>query len=169
MTLRRFMRRLRNCSSNRLAFIRLEWNTMKKLLVVAVLLYALLGGSVVHAKHYPTIKCWNHYDIIEMVSESKEMMYQVDYIMYRESRCTASVINREDPNGGSIGLFQINKFWCKPNKYTKQGFLQDAGVLTKCKDLYNPVISGKAFMAIYDYADNRYGDGFGPWGGEPWN
>jgi len=142
---------------------------MKKILLVAVLLYALLGGSVVHAKHYPTIKCWNHYDIIEMVSESKEMMYQVDYIMYRESRCTASVINREDPNGGSIGLFQINKFWCKPNRYTKQGFLQDAGVLTKCKDLYDPVTSGKAFMAIYDYADNRYGDGFGPWGGEPWN
>jgi hypothetical protein len=25
-------------------------------------------------------------------------------------------------------------------------------------------------MAIYDYADNRYGDGWGPWGGEPkWN
>lgn len=94
-------------------------------------------------------------------------MYEVDYIMWRESRCNASVINRDDPMGGSIGLFQINKFWCKPNRYTKQGFLQDAGVLTKCKDLYNPVISGKAMMAIYDYADNRYGDGWGPWGGKP--
>ena len=142
---------------------------MKKLLLVTVLLYSILGGSVVHAKKYPEIKCWNHYNIIEMVSNSKRMMYQVDYIMYRESRCIASVINRKDPNGGSLGLFQINKFWCKPNRYTKQGFLQDAGVLKKCKDLYNPIISGKAFMAIYDYADNRYSDGFGPWGGEPWN
>jgi hypothetical protein len=105
-----------------------------------------------------------------MVSDSKDMMYEVDYIMWRESRCNASVINRDDPMGGSIGLFQINKFWCKPNRYTKQGFLQDAGVLTKCKELYNPIVSGRAMMAIYDYADNRYGDGWGPWGGEPkWN
>ena len=142
---------------------------MKKLLLVTVLLYVMLGGSIVHAKKYPTIRCRNHYDIITMIADSRDMMYQVDYIMWRESRCNHMVINRDDPNGGSLGLFQINKFWCKPNRYTKQGFLQDAGVLTKCKDLYNPVISGKAFMAIYDYADNRYGDGFGPWGGEPWN
>jgi len=143
---------------------------MKKIIVLATAICLLAPTPFVHAKSYPTIKCRNHYDIIEMVSDSMDMMYEVDYIMWRESRCNASVINRDDPNGGSIGLFQINKFWCKPNKYTKQGFLQDAGVLTKCKELYNPVISGRAMMAIYDYADNRYGDGWGPWGGEPkWN
>jgi hypothetical protein len=140
---------------------------MKKILVLAIAISVLGFPSVVHAKKYPTIRCWNHFSIIEMVSDSRDMMYQVDYIMWRESRCNASVINRKDPMGGSIGLFQINKFWCKPNRYTKQGFLQDAGVLTKCKELYNPEVAGKAFMAIYDYAYNRYGDGFGPWGGEP--
>ena len=140
---------------------------MKKIILMAIAISVLGFPSVVHAKHYPTLRCWNHYGIIDMVSDSKVMMYEVDYIMWRESRCKASVINRKDPNGGSLGLFQINKFWCKPNRYTKQGFLQDAGVLTKCKELYNPVISGKAMMAIYDYADNRYGDGWGPWGGKP--
>jgi hypothetical protein len=143
---------------------------MKKIIVLAIAISLLAPASFVHAKSYPTIKCRNHYNIIEMVSDSGDMMYEVDYIMWRESRCIASVINRKDPNGGSLGLFQINKFWCKPNRYTKQGFLQDAGVLTKCKELYNPIISGRAMMAIYDYADNRYGDGWGPWGGKPkWN
>ena len=104
-----------------------------------------------------------------MIADSKEMLSKVDYFMHRESRCNELAFNGNDPNGGSIGLFQINKFWCKPNQFTKQGYLQDAGVLTKCKDLFNPVISAKAFMAIYDYADNKYSDGFGPWGGEPWN
>ena len=143
---------------------------MKKIIIMAIAISLLASPTFVHAKHYPTLKCRNHYDIIEMVSDSRDMMYEVDYIMWRESRCNASVINRDDPMGGSIGLFQINKFWCKPNRYTERGFLQDAGVLTKCKDLYNPIISGKAMMAIYDYAYDRYGDGWGPWGGEPkWN
>ena len=105
--------------------------------------------------------------ITRIIADSNKMILQVDYIMWRESRCNPKNINREDPMGGSVGLFQINKFWCKPNQYTKQGFLQDAGVLEKCHELYNPVVSAKAFMAIYDYAYNRYGDGFGPWGGEP--
>ena len=143
---------------------------MKKIIMMAIAISLLASPTFVHAKHYPTLKCRNHYDIIVMVSDSRDMMYEVDYIMWRESRCNASVINRDDPMGGSIGLFQINKFWCKPNRYTERGFLQDAGVLTKCKDLYNPIISGKAMMAIYDYAYDRYGDGWGPWGGEPkWN
>lgn len=143
---------------------------MKKIIMMAIAIYLLASPTFVHAKHYPTLKCRNHYDIIEMVSDSRDMMYEVDYIMWRESRCNASVINRDDPMGGSIGLFQINKFWCKPNRYTERGFLQDAGVLTKCKDLYNPIVSGKAMMAIYEYANDRYGDGWGPWGGEPkWN
>lgn len=140
---------------------------MRKVLLLAIAMFLWVSPTVVHAKKYPTIRCRNHYDIITMIADSKDMMYQVDYIMWRESRCNHMVINRDDPNGGSLGLFQINKFWCKPNRYTKQGFLQDAGVLTKCKELYNPETAAKAFMAIYDYAYNRYGDGFGPWGGEP--
>ena len=143
---------------------------MKKIILMAIAISLFASPTFVQAKQYPTLKCRNHYNIIAMVSDSRDMMYEVDYIMWRESRCIASVINRDDPNGGSIGLFQINKFWCKPNRYSKQGFLQEANVLTKCSELYNPVTSAKAMMAIYDYADDRYGDGWGPWGGTPkWN
>lgn len=143
---------------------------MKKIIILAIAICSLASPTVVHAKQYPKMRCANHYDIIEMVSDSKDMMYAVDYIMWRESRCNASAVNHNDPNGGSLGLFQINKFWCKPNRYSKRGFLQEAGVLTKCKELYNPIVSANAMMAIYDYGDNRYGDGWGPWGGEPkWN
>jgi len=142
---------------------------MKRIIVLAIAIGLFALPTSVQAKFHPTLKCQNQYDIIKMVSNNQKMMYQIDYIMYRESRCNASAINKKDPNGGSVGLFQINKFWCKPNRYSKKGFLQDAGVLKQCKDLYDPTTSGKAFMAIYDYADDRYGDGFGPWGGEPWN
>jgi hypothetical protein len=142
---------------------------MKKILISVIVLFTISFPSVVHAKKFQAIRCWNHYNITDMVSTSREMVSQVDYIMWRESQCDELAFNPDDPNGGSIGLFQINKFWCKPNRYTANGFLQDAGVLTKCKELYNPTISAKAFIAIYNYAHNRYGDGFGPWGGEPWN
>ena len=143
---------------------------MKKIIMMAIAICLLASPSVVHAKQYPTIKCVKHLNIIQMVSTNKKMMYDVDYIMWRESRCNASAINKKDPNGGSLGLFQINKFWCKPNRYSKKGFLQEAGVLTNCSQLYNPIVSANAMMAIYDYADDRYGDGWGPWGGEPkWN
>lgn len=143
---------------------------MKKIIMMAIAICLLASPSVVHAKPSLSIKCVKYLDIIQMVSDSMDMMYDVDYIMWRESRCNASAINKKDPNGGSLGLFQINKFWCKPNRYSKKGFLQEAGVLTKCSQLYNPIVSANAMMAIYDYADDRYGDGWGPWGGEPkWN
>jgi hypothetical protein len=143
---------------------------MKKIIMMAIAICLLASPSVVHAKPSPNIKCVKYLDIIQMVSDSMDMMYDVDYIMWRESRCNASAINKQDPNGGSLGLFQINKFWCKPNRYSKRGFLQQAGVLTKCAELYNPIVSANAMMAIYDYANDRYGDGWGPWGGEPkWN
>lgn len=140
-----------------------------KRLAIAILFFWCGMTSVVHAKKIPAIKCTQFYNISNMVADSKAMLSKVDYIMHRESKCNELAFNPDDPMGGSFGLFQINGFWCKPNQFTKQGYLQDVGVLTKCKDLYNPIISAKAFMAIYNYADRRYGDGFGPWGGEPWN
>jgi hypothetical protein len=94
----------------------------------------------------------------------------VDYMMWRESRCTRMAHNDKDPNGGSYGLFQINRFWCKPNKYTEKGFLQDNGVLKHCYELFDPYTNGRAFMAIFAYGIEKHGFGWGPWGGEPkWN
>jgi len=86
-------------------------------------------------------------------------------VMHKESRCIYTVFNGDDPNGGSIGLFQINMFWCKPSRYFKDGWLQSQGILDECGDLYNPLINLQAAKAIYDYSvEHNDGNGWQPWG-----
>lgn len=84
-------------------------------------------------------------------------------IAWRESRCYPWVLNAKDPMGGSIGLFQINRFWCLPNRWTQNGWLQDQGVIKSCDDLYHATLNIRAALAIWKYADDRYGNGWGPW------
>jgi hypothetical protein len=135
---------------------------MKKLLIVAIFVYSFLGGTVVHAKKPLDLRCDSREHLIRSVTDNRKMIKQVDYIMWRESRCRQVAHNPTDPNGGSYGLFQINGYWCQPSQFSKKGWLQDQGVLKHCSELYIPSINAKAFMAIYDYA------GWQPWGGEPW-
>ena len=84
-------------------------------------------------------------------------------IAWRESRCHPWVLNAKDPMGGSIGLFQINQFWCLPNRWTKIGWLQEQGVLDSCDDLYHATLNIRAALAIWKYAEDKYGNGWGPW------
>lgn len=84
-------------------------------------------------------------------------------IVRRESRCYPWVLNELDPNGGSIGLFQINQFWCLPNRYSKLGWLQEQGVIDSCDDLYNATLNIRAALAIYNYGVEKHGKGWGPW------
>lgn len=137
---------------------------MRKLLKVCLcfILLMLLWGTATSAKK-PTLLCPERHDLIRFVSTGPKMVYKVDYVMHRESRCRQLAFNPEDPNGGSYGLFQINGYWCKPSRYSRSGWLQEQGVLKTCNDLYNPLVNAKAFMLMYDYA------GWEPWGGEPWN
>jgi hypothetical protein len=44
----------------------------------------------------------------------------------------------------------------------------DWNIVDTCGELFNPKVAAKAFVAIYVFVDNRYGDGWIPWGGEPW-
>ena len=84
----------------------------------------------------------------------------VDYLIHRESRCDPSVINTEDPRGGSRGLLQINGHWCRPNPSygIEDGWLQQLGIVSECDDLYDPHVNLQAALAIWlEY-------GFGPWG-----
>jgi hypothetical protein len=69
-------------------------------------------------------------------------------IAHRESRCS-SAFNPNDPNGGSYGHYQINGFWCRPNRYWPEGWLQAKGILDKCTDLYQPDVQAAAMVAIY--------------------
>ena len=80
----------------------------------------------------------------------------LESIMARESSCTPNAFNRKDPNGGSRGLLQLNGSWNK--------WLIDKGVITKPKDLLDPVANLRAGLAIYNYGMDRYGFGWGPWG-----
>lgn len=86
-------------------------------------------------------------------------------VMHKESRCIPTVFNGSDPNGGSIGLFQINMFWCKPSRYFKDGWLQSQGIVADCDDLYQPWTNMVAAKAIYDYSvEHNGGNGWQPWG-----
>lgn len=142
---------------------------MKKLLLVLAILISVMFTSPVHATTRELL-CDHRKDISSMVSAQRSAgRYQVDYVMWRESRCRQVAFNPTDPMGGSYGLFQINAYWCKPNKYFKKGVLQHWGIVESCDDLFNPRVNALAFMAIFDYAERHYGDGWIPWGGKPWN
>jgi hypothetical protein len=135
---------------------------MKKITMMAIAICLLVSPSVANAKKPLDLKCDNREYVIRLVSHSRKMMLQVDYIMHRESRCRQMAFNPTDPNGGSYGLFQINGYWCQPSRYSKTGWLQEKNVLKTCKDLWDPIINAKAFKVMYDYA------GWQPWGGKPW-
>jgi hypothetical protein len=70
-------------------------------------------------------------------------------VAVRESRCTSDAFNAYDTNGGSYSIYQINGYWCRPNKYWPTGWLQAKGILETCDDLYDPTINTRAMVAIW--------------------
>ena len=141
---------------------------MKKTIAAALLCCTLFVPAEVAAK--PALRCHGMRHITRTVAKEIgwDKTRQVDYVMWRESRCNPKAINPDDPYGGSLGLFQINQFWCKPSRSTGNGILVDWNIVDTCRELFNPKVAAKAFVAIYVFVDNRYGDGWIPWGGEPW-
>lgn len=93
------------------------------------------------------------------VGWKEDTLRTLDYLIHRESRAQARAFNREDPNGGSRCLLQINGFWTE--------YLKGKGVLTKPTDLFNPTICLTAGLVIYQYGMDRYGFGWGPWAIKP--
>ncbi len=83
----------------------------------------------------------------------------LERVMWKESRCDPTQFNPTDPNGGSIGLTQVNRFWCLPSRYYPHGYLQTVGTLTTCDELWNPAVNLAAALIIREYAD-----GWSPWG-----
>jgi hypothetical protein len=79
----------------------------------------------------------------------------LESIIYRESRCIPNAINKQDPNGGSRGLMQINGFWTP--------WLIERGIIEHKKDLLQADINLRAGLEIYNYGIDRYGYGWGPW------
>ena len=92
---------------------------------------------------------------------------QLDYIMWRESRCFPKVVNRtlNVDKSYDYGLLQINdKSWCKKNTWYPTGYLQSLNVLDYCIDLLDPYTNLKAAKALYDYSQKTTKNGFYPWG-----
>lgn len=85
-------------------------------------------------------------------------------VMHRESRCSPLSHNKTDPVSGSRGLLQVNGYWCRPNKYSENGWLQDRGVINTCDDLFDPETTLRSALLIWIYGEERYGCGWaGPW------
>jgi hypothetical protein len=98
-----------------------------------------------------------------------EHMQNLDYIMWRESRCDSSQHNTTLNADGSsdVGLTQINDWsWCLPTRWYPTGYLQSLSILTRvgCEQLFDPYINLVAAKAIYDYSEKTNGNGWQPWG-----
>lgn len=76
----------------------------------------------------------------------------VDRLLWRESRCNPDSFNRDDPNGGSRGLMQVNGIWC-------EWYMQSLDILDTCDELFDPWTNLRAAKAIRD----RQGD-YAAWG-----
>lgn len=141
---------------------------MKKIIAAVIVCCSLVVPAEGHAKSM--LRCPSMSSITRSIAKriGWDKTRRVDYVMWRESKCNPRAINPDDPYGGSLGLFQINQYWCKPSKSTGDGILVSWNILDTCKELYRPSVAADAFAAIYEYVDAHYGDGWIPWGGDPW-
>lgn len=103
-------------------------------------------------------KCPQWWHLAVQQGWSRGLLPKMDRIMWRESRCDLYAINKDDPNKGSWGLMQVNGFWVK--------YLSSRGILKRLEDLQDPSVNLRSALAIYNYADGRYRNGWGPWGEE---
>lgn len=103
----------------------------------------------------PDAKCPQFWQTALNVGWAPWNLSTLDYLMWRESRCMRTAHNLDDPMGGSRGLVQINGSWT--------GWLKRAGIINDEADLFRPQRNLRAALAIYNYADGRYGMGWNPW------
>ena len=124
----------------------------------------LTNTTVVKLKVQKNALCPQWWDLAISVGWNKSELAKLDEIMWRESRCLPSAFNAGDPNGGSHGLMQINRFWCKKSRYSEFGFLQDAKTLNHCEDLHDPKTALASALAIFNYSTKHNNNGWSPWG-----
>lgn len=109
-------------------------------------------------------KCGEWRQLALAVGWPAEEWKTLSYVLHRESRCNIDSWNKTDTNGGSRGLMQVNGYWCKPNRWSPAGWLQDRGILKTCEDLFLPEVNLRAGLAIWMYGEAKHGCGWrGPW------
>ena len=102
--------------------------------------------------------CQTVFNMAKHVGWADQDLTQLVAIAYRESRCQPDAFNVNDPNGGSVGVMQINMFWCKPSRYWPNGYLQAYGLLRTCADLFDLETNLRSALAIF-----RYSNGWRAW------
>jgi hypothetical protein len=104
-----------------------------------------------------TKRCVEFEDMAYEAGFPKNQIVIVSYVMWKESRCIATVTNRKDPKGGSRGLLQINGFWTKR--------LVKANIIRHSDDLFDPATNLRAGFYVFTYAvsEARYNYGWSPW------
>ena len=112
----------------------------------------------------PNVLCPQWTEIATDIGWQKEDLEMLDYVLHQESRCIPNVHNKNDPNGGSYGLAQVNGFWCEPSKYWPKGYLQSFGVIKTCKQVLHPRANLASARLIWLYAHRHSGNGWAPWG-----
>jgi len=105
-------------------------------------------------------ECPEWMDVALSAGWPEDQLRKLSYVIYRESRCDPNAFNGADPIGGSLGLIQINRYWCTSNIYWPDGYLQvrDSGVTT-CDDLFDPYVNLRSGYHIWVTEG-----GWGPWG-----
>ena len=96
--------------------------------------------------------CGAVFHMARYVGWPKHELATVVAVAIRESRCQPDAHNPRDPNGGSSGVMQINRFWCKPTRYWPTGYLQAHGLITGCDDLFDLETNLRAALQIYKYS-----------------
>jgi len=102
----------------------------------------------------PAARCAQWWQLATEVGFSESLLPTLDRVIYRESRCDPTQHNAADPNGGSNGLTQVNRFWCLPSRYYPNGYLQTVGVLSSCDDLFDPAANLRAALALVAYSES---------------
>ncbi len=112
--------------------------------------------------------CPQWWELARQAGWTDDLLPMLDYVLWRESRCDATAHNTTLNRDGSadLGLTQVNdRSWCLPTRYYPNGYLQTVGVLSTvgCEQLFDPTLNLRAAKAIFDYAQEKNGNGWQPW------
>lgn len=98
--------------------------------------------------------CGEHYHTAINAGWDDTTWLTLSNILYAESRCNPDAFNPDDPNGGSVGVAQINLIHLK--------WLEPKGITQRM--LFDPFWNLVAARGVYERAVAGSGCGWRPWG-----
>ncbi len=125
--------------------------------IIGFVLAVALGFASTAVDADTQLLCPQWARLAQRVGFTQSQYRQLDYIIWRESRCAPKAVNTNFHHDGRVtkdwGLTQVNDFsWIT--------FLRNRKIVTKSSELLSPVKNLKAAKALFDYSQDRHGD---PW------